>query len=868
MRQDDANLTAMLGPTNTGKTHYAIERMASYKSGMIGFPLRLLARENYDRLVKLKGRHQVALITGEEKIIPLHPAYYVCTVESMPVSVPVEFLCIDEIQLCADAERGHIFTDRLLRARGMEETLFLGSLTIKPIIQLLLPRCRIETRERMSPLTYSGFRKLTRLPRRSAIVAFSINDVYRIAEFIRIQRGGTAIVLGALSPRTRNAQVGMYQNGEVDYIVATDAIGMGLNMDIDHVALAATRKFDGDRARNLRADELAQIAGRAGRYRSPGTFGVTGDIPDLDEETVKAIENHEFEPLTQIRWRNPKLEFRSIDTLLKSLILPPPEELFVPARQADDLQALQALSRNPEIRRLADNSEMVRLLWDVCAIPDFRKILADEHHLLLGDVFLYLAQDPHHLPEEWCAQQIERLDRTDGDLDTLLNRIAHVRTWTYITHVRNWVHDSEHWQAITRQIEDRLSDALHEKLTQRFVDKRTSHLLRGLANRDRLLAGVKADGTVVVEGHVIGRLQGWRFMAEKSLIDADNDAVMKTARAALKEPLQNAIDVFAQQVSAAFSIDDALNVTWRHGEETFPIARLIKGENFFEPKLALLHTELLDEAQNKLVQQRLDGWLREQLDKTLGSVLALEETELKGTAKGIAFQLFEQGGLLSRDSVKELITALEKDDRQALNKLGVRIGAFYIYQRDTLKPSAMRMKSYLWRLWNDKRGTVYALPQEGNVSMAAPENADREFYRAMALPVFGKTCVRVDMLDRLNSAIFDGAVEGKYIFNPALASTVGVSVETVQSILADLGFPFEDVVTGEGEEAKTVRHYSLKRRKPQAKEAAPREKKPEFKKTVEKKRRAAHKPEPKPQSTPRVSGYNAFAGLAALRDKQ
>ena len=870
-------ISAMLGPTNTGKTHYALERMASYRTGMIGFPLRLLARENYDRLVKIKGLHSVALITGEEKIIPPNPTHYICTVESMPSTIRVDFLCVDEIQLCGDSERGHIFTDRLLRSRGEQETLFLGSLTIKNLLQKLIPECHIETRDRFSTLTYNGYRKITRLPRRSAIVAFNINEVYRIAEFIRLHRGGTAIVLGALSPRTRNAQVDMYQKGEVDYLVATDAIGMGLNMDIDHVALAATRKYDGQHARTLRADELAQIAGRAGRYRTPGSFGVTSKLDALDEDIAEAIESHQFEPLTQLRWRNPHLEFKTIDALLKSLNEPAPDPCFIPVRMADDQLALQALCNKPEIKRVCQSMDIIRLLWDVCAIPDFRKSTSDEHHKLLEQIFHFLVSDNHVLPDSWCAENIQRLDRCDGDLDTLLNRIAHVRTWTYITHVKNWVIGAEQWQNITKNIEDRLSDALHERLTHRFVDKRTSQLLRGLANRDKLLAGVRQDGTVIVEGHIIGKLQGWRFMAEKTLLDADQDAVMRTARAALKEPLMDAIGVFAQQVDNAFHMDDLLQITWRHGESVFPIAKLTKGQNFYTPKIILLHTELLDDAQNLIIQARLDLWLSELIAKTMGNLLALENAEiLKGTARGIAFQIYEHGGIVERDTVKELIKTLEKEDRQALNKLGVRIGAFHVYQRDVLKPANMRTKSLLWRLSQDMTTISFPLPQDGNVSMTVPEQATEnnavEFYKAIGLPIMGKMCVRIDMLDRLNSAIFDGAVEGKYRFDPALASTIGVSVEIIQDLLLQLGFPFEELKEGEGEEAKIVRLYSLKKIKPIKEKPKFTAKKPvpttDFKKTIEKKRKANVPIKTLVAAPKTTSGYNAFASLSALKESK
>lgn len=875
-----SQLHALLGPTNTGKTYYAIERMASYKTGMIGFPLRLLARENYDRLITLKGVSKVALITGEEKIIPPLAQYYICTVEAMPVSIKVDFMCIDEIQLCADAERGHLFTNRLLYARGEEETLFLGSSTMRQIIQKLLPECKIQTRERFSELTYTGYKKLTRLPPRSAVVAFNLNDVYRLAELIRQQRGGAAIVLGALSPRTRNAQVEMYQNGDVDYLVATDAIGMGLNMDINHVALGATRKFDGIKVRDLRSYEVAQIAGRAGRYRSPGTFGVTDNISELSPEIVTAVENHNFENVTQLRWRNPYLEFKSVDLLLKSLNETPADHLFKSARMADDHQALQTLSRRPEIRKICENNRaMTRLLWDVCAIPDFRKTLIDEHHRLLEQIFMFVANDPFILPEDWLAEQIKRLDRYEGDLDTLLNRIAYIRTFTYITHVREWLADAEHWQAITRSIEDKLSDALHERLTQRFVDKRTSTLLRGLANRDKLLGGIKADGTVIVEGHIIGKLQGWRFMAEETLLNADQDAVMKTARAVLKEPLADAISVFPQQVSAAFSLNDAGQILWRNLENNFPIAQLVKGTDIYSPKIRLLHTDLLDDAQNKIVLTRLEGWLTEQAEKNLAPLTVLKDAEITGVGKGIAFQLYEHAGLMLRSDVAEMISSLPKEERPALNKLGLRLGAYYVYQKDILKPAALHLKAVLWRIFNGIDAANTPLPQSGNVSMACPEGGNREFYRAMGFPVFGKTNVRVDMVERLNSAIFDGAVESKYKFDPALASIVGVSVETVQFILADLGFRYDEVseTTGEGEEAVTTtsRFYHVRKKPARLNEP----KKAEARKPFDKantqsnnkgKKNFKKNHAPKKEEAPKqkaITGYNAFAELAALQKK-
>src|SRR5580693_3576159 len=506
-----SRLVAILGPTNTGKTHLAIERMLDHHSGMIGFPLRLLARENYDRVVKLRGARAVALITGEEKILPPNPSYFVCTVESMPLDRPVEFLAVDEIQLCADPERGHVFTARLLHARGLAETMFLGADTIKPLMRRLIRNAEYISRPRLSTLSYTGHRKVTRLPPRSAVVAFTVADVFSLAELIRRQRGGAAVVLGALSPRARNAQVGMFQAGEVDYLVATDAIGMGLNMDLDHVAFARIGKFDGRGPRRLNAAEIAQIAGRAGRHMSDGTFGTTAEQGPLNSEIVEAVEAHRFDPLTRLNWRNTRLRFESVAALLKSLEERPSIPGLVQAREADDHRALQALSGNQEVVKLAVHPGAVRLLWEVCQIPDFRKAMTDSHIRLLGHCFHHLAGLEQRLPTGWIAGQMANLDCVDGDIDMLMARIAHIRTWTYITHRGDWVDNATAWQERARGIEDRLSDALHDRIRQRFVDRRSALLIRQLASEVELVASVSDVGEVRVEGTYVGRLHGLHF---------------------------------------------------------------------------------------------------------------------------------------------------------------------------------------------------------------------------------------------------------------------------------------------------------------------------------------------------------------------
>ena len=500
--RNSARVTAILGPTNTGKTHFAIERMLAHKTGMIGLPLRLLAREVYDRIVRMRGAGEVALITGEERIIPKSARFYVCTVEAMKLDIPVACLVVDEIQLCADPERGHIFTDRLLHARGEEETLFLGSDTMRGMIQKFIPRAWFIARPRFSDLAYGGAKKLTRLPRRSVVVGFSAEDVYGIADIVRRQRGGAAVVLGALSPRTRNAQVALYQSGEVDFLVATDAIGMGLNMDVDHVAFAAREKFDGSTMRALSPQELGQIAGRAGRYMNDGTFGVTGDCEPFDNDLVARIESHHYDPVRSLKWRSANLDFRSVEALLQSLDAPPPEKGLGRARPASDAMALAQLARDDEIKKAAAGK--VRLLWDVCQLPDFRKLSADEHSRLVRTIFMFLSADGH-IPADWMARQIERVDVPEGDVATLSGRLAQIRTYTYAANRPGWTDDPAHWQAMTRAVEDRLSDALHEKLTQRFIDRRTSVLIRHLAAEDAADLSVDESGSVAIRGEALGR---------------------------------------------------------------------------------------------------------------------------------------------------------------------------------------------------------------------------------------------------------------------------------------------------------------------------------------------------------------------------
>ncbi|MCW5772478.1 MAG: disulfide oxidoreductase, partial [Rhodospirillaceae bacterium] len=563
--EGESRLTAVLGPTNTGKTHFAMERMLAHESGMIGFPLRLLARENYDRAVRVKGADAVALVTGEEKIVPPRARYFLCTVEAMPLDRAaqggVDFIAIDEAQLGADPERGHIFTDRLLNARGRLETIVIGAETLRPLIRRILPGAEIVTRPRFSRLTYAGPKKITRLPPRSAVIGFSAAEVYALAELMRRRRGGTAVVLGALSPRTRNAQVGLYQSGDVDYLVATDAIGMGLNMDIDHVAFARLTKFDGRMVRRLSHAEIGQIAGRAGRHMNDGTFGTTvGE--QIAAEAIAAVEEHRFEPLRFLYWRNPDLDFSSLDGLLASLSVPPAEAAFVPARESEDAATLAALAAVPEIRRRADSRARLALLWDVCQIPDFRKVMAEAHARFVARLYHDLTGPSGRIRSDWIARQVERIDKTEGDIGTLVGRIAEIRTWTYVSYRADWVEEALHWQERARHIEDKLSDALHERLTERFVDKRTAVLLRRLHTKDDLLGGVRDDGEVVVEGMPVGRLEGFRFVPAPSVLSEDAKAVRAAADRALRSAFADRVAAFERCADEEVSLGDDGRLAW------------------------------------------------------------------------------------------------------------------------------------------------------------------------------------------------------------------------------------------------------------------------------------------------------------------
>ena len=771
---------AVLGPTNTGKTHLAIERMLAHSSGIIGFPLRLLARENYDRMVAQKGRGNVALITGEEKIIPPGARWFSCTVEAMPLDRHAEFVAVDEIQLCADPDRGHVFTERLLHARGLVETMFMGAETIRPLLQRLVPGVQVDTRPRLSQLTHAGNTKLVRLPPRSAVVAFSAAEVYAIAEMIRRRRGGCAVVMGRLSPRTRNAQVALYQEKEVDFLVATDAIGMGLNMDVDHVAFARVSKFDGHRPRLLTASEVAQIAGRAGRGMRDGTFGSTADCPPLSDELVRAVEGHSFQPLEQIFWRNADLDFSHIDALLASLQTPSQLHGLVRGNDAADLETLGHLAREPEIRSLARGRARLRLLWEACQIPDFRKISDDSHTRLCARVFGHIAKEGR-LPTDWIAGQIAALARADGDIDTLMQRLASMRVWSYIAARSDWVADAAHWQGRARVVEDLLSDALHERLTARFVDRRSAHLMRKLeaGEADELMSAVTRRGEVVVEGHPVGHVEGFAFVPDPSTDGDTRRLVLRAARRALITEMPLRVSRIEAAADGAFAWLPSQRIAW----EGAAVARLRPGSSAIRPAVEITASEFLDGPQRERVRVRLQRYLDQHIHDALTPLFAAAAmAERDGALRGPLHRLIEGLGVVPGATESEIPPAL----RGRLKSLDVRAGRFALYLPSLLKPRARLVRAALWAL--DRNLPVPELPPPGAVSIPAlgagwPDG----FAQAIGWVDCGPVLLRLDIAERV-AAELSFASRGRPVPVPVdLASRLSVKAEALPAVLRVLG---------------------------------------------------------------------------------
>ena len=802
-----SKLIAVLGPTNTGKTHYAIERMLAYGSGMIGLPLRLLAREIYDKVVAKKGEAAVALVTGEERIWPDTARYFVCTVEAMPMSQGVDFLAVDEIQLSADPDRGHVFTHRILHARGRHETLLLGSEPMRNALHKLGLDVATDRRERFSELTYVGPMKATKLPKRSAIVAFSAEEVYAIAELLKRQRGGSAVVMGALSPRTRNAQVELYQSGEVDYLVATDAIGMGLNLDVEHIAFASLRKFDGRRRRHLSSAEAGQIAGRAGRFRTDGTFGETGDCLPFDEEMVQRIEAHNFEPIETLQWRNYDLSYKSIDNLLRSLTRPSRDPVLRQTPDALDEATLRRMAMDTDVTTIVDTPARVKRLWDLCCLPDFRRTGVEGHLRVVQNLFSVLHDPDARLSCEWMEKELNKLRATEGDLDVLQNRLAAIRTWTYAANRSDWVEKAESWRGQTREIEDLLSDALHERLTQRFVDKRTTALMRGLSGEDTLEAGFGENGEITIEGHVVGKLEGLVFHPVSTESSVEGKAVRNAALQALGPVITSRLKDITTALPSAFGLNDYAQVTF----DNQPIARVVKGHDWLSPRTELIGA---DDAQTELREQarkRTEDWLVEYTERQLPAITALKKqlntAEMPGNARGLAWRVLETGSAVDlREDDPPL--RFSHEEREALKGWGIRAGRVAAYAPETTKPAQQALIARLMSVFTEDKAMI---APAGAGSFAIDEAWTDVALHSQGYLRFQKRAIRADLAERLAWEIDKRRKEaGKNFFElPAeLASIVSCPGDVFPDVLKGFGLtPAEH-----DEETGTVKAWRFKAR--------------------------------------------------------
>ena len=692
-------ITAILGPTNTGKTFMAIDTMLSFDSGMIGFPLRLLAREVYDKIIKRIDTNKVALITGEEKIIPSNSKFFICTVESMPIDKRLEFVAIDEIQMCADHERGHIFTDRLLNLRGEKLTMFMGSNTIKTIISKLEDDIEFINKERLSKLTYSGYKKISRIERKSAIIAFSAEEVYAIAELIRRQKGGAAIVMGSLSPKTRNAQVALYQSGDVEFLVATDAIGMGINMDLKNVYFSNLKKFDGKKLRRLNLYEIGQISGRAGRYLNDGTFGITGECDQISPEEVELLENHKFDEIKTLFWRNSVLNFNNSESLLKSLDEKPKKDWLRKINECEDEKVLKYLLKNNKEIILNTNSYNLKLLWESCQIPDFVKKTYGHHIEVVTKVFKFLTSKNGKISNNYMKEQLSNLDKIDGNVDSISNRIANVRTWSYVSNKSNWVENQDYWVERTKYLEDKLSDRLHEELTKSFIDKRASVLARGLKQDITFDTKILEDGKVLINNQFIGKLKGLKLELDLKIdaLDADIKSLKKAARQNVGPEIINRMDQIIK--TKLIELKDDLKIYWNN----FAIAKLIPGKTYLNPEINLIIDDMIENVEQIKLLDFLKIWINNKINEDLESLINLKNIENNNPLiRAVAYQLYENNGVLIREDIKNTIQKLDQNERKILRNMGVKFGRFHIFLYKLFKPNIVNLRILLWRNFHQK----------------------------------------------------------------------------------------------------------------------------------------------------------------------
>jgi len=779
MENNLKRITAVLGPTNTGKTHLAVETMLEYESGIIGFPLRLLAREIFDKCVNKIGAEKVALITGEEKIIPKLPKYYICTVESMPQDMMVDFIAVDEIQMCVDHERGHIFTDRLLHARGDKLTMFLGSHTMKSLITSLVDGVEFVNKERYSNLTYSGYKKISRLNPKTALIAFSIDEIYAIAELVRRQKGGAAIIMGSLSPKTRNSQVELYQSGDANFLVATDAIGMGINMDINNVSFSSLIKFDGKKNRKLNLSEISQIAGRAGRHINDGTFGVTGECKQLSFDEVEKLEKHELQKIDVLYWRNSEINFDSLDNLVSSLEKNTNNKFLKRINDCEDEKVLKFLIKNNNNLKNKLSKDFVKTLWECCQIPDFSKKAYGNHIEVVKKVFEFLTSNSGKVTNEYMKKQLEYLDRYDGNIDTLANRISNVRTWSYVANKKNWANNSDYWVERTKYIEDKLSDKLHEELTKSFVDKRISILSRTLKQDVALATEIKNENEVIIDEQYIGRLSGLKLDLDlkSESLKTDIKSLKKAARQAIAPELMRRVNRIIR--SEVLRLDNDHKIYWMDS----PIAYISKGTNYLNPKLRLIVDEAIDPETKEKLKINLEKKLRTLISSELSDLVNLIKSKFKNNyARALCYQLFEKNGVMKRKTVNEMIKNISKDDRSNLRKAGVKIGRYHIFLPRMLKPSAVNLRVKLWKLYypEDKK---YIIPKSGLNFLKNETIENNKFLLICGFENFNKFYIRVDILERLFLKIIENIKDGVFKIDSNMINLIGCSKENFYKLL-------------------------------------------------------------------------------------
>tara|TARA_Y100000590_G_scaffold381512_1_gene450729 strand:+ start:1220 stop:3712 length:2493 start_codon:yes stop_codon:yes gene_type:complete len=772
-------ITAVLGPTNTGKTHLAVETMFEYESGIMGFPLRLLAREIFDKCIKKVGSEKVALITGEEKIIPTNPKYYICTVESMPQNIVVDFVAIDEIQMCTDHERGHIFTDRLLNARGEKLTMFLGSHTMKSVISSLVHEVEFVSRERYSKLAYSGYKKISRLNPKTALIAFSVDEVYAIAELVRRQKGGAAIIMGSLSPKTRNSQVELYQSGDANFLVATDAIGMGINMDIDNVSFSSLRKFDGKKNRKLNLSEISQIAGRAGRHINDGTFGITGECKQLSPDEIEKLEKHELNKINMLYWRNSEINFDSIEKLISSLEKKTSSEFLKRIHDCEDEKVLKFLLKDDKNFKIKNSKDFIKILWECCQIPDFSKKAYGTHIEVVKKVFEFLTSREGKVTNEYMKKQLQYLDRYDGNIDTLANRISNVRTWSYVANKKNWASNSDYWVERTKYIEDKLSDKLHEELTKSFIDKRISVLSRSLKQDIALATEIKNENEVIIDGQYMGKLNGMRLDLDlkSGSLKTDIKSLKKAARQAIAPELMRRANKIMR--SEVLRLDDDQKIYWMDS----PIAYLAKGRDYLNPKLELLVDEAIDLETKDKLKLNLEKKLHTLISSELHDLVNLSKSKYKNNyVRALCYQLFENNGVIKREKIQQTIKNISKEDRTSIRKAGIKIGRYHIFLPRMLKPNAVSLRVKLWKVYYPE-DTKYIIPKSGLNFLKNESIKNNKFLLICGFENFGKFYVRVDILERFFLKIMENTKDGFFKIDSDMINLIGCSKDNFIKLL-------------------------------------------------------------------------------------